>query len=268
MTETSDDDRDLDPDLKLRLAHVREASWWPIVSLGIAVLVFWSAGFIPWFLQEQDWPWNLHWGLENAGVFGDSFGFINSLMSSLALVGVIAAIWLQKQELMEQRKELIITQWELKKSADAQRDSQRELAKQAKINLQSTILTALQGLEQSAANPMLYPQEEAKSTALFIDGLRQRVIVAILTDDETGDLSQILSTQLNKWRDCTFTISVCRKFAGWSRNRSQGGHTRNRKNAEDQFSRDFRCSERLLEYPGSGILRVDDEIHARIFQVA
>jgi hypothetical protein len=55
---------------------------------------------------------------------------------------------------------------------------------------------------------------------------------------------------------------------GFDRNRSQGGHTRNRKNAEDQFSRDFRCSERLLEYPGSGILRVDDEIHARIFQVA
>jgi hypothetical protein len=209
-------DTNLDPDLRRRLEGVREADWRPILSLGAVVLFVWLAGFVPWLLQERNWPWNLDFGLENAGVFGDSFGFINSLMSSLALVGVIAAIWLQKQELVEQRKELIITQWELRKAAEAQQASQRELAKQAKINHQATILTALQGIEQAAGNPVLYAQDEGKDTALFVNQLRQLLVVDILDGDgDAHAVTQELSGKLTRWRDLTFIMSTCREMPRW-----------------------------------------------------
>jgi energy-converting hydrogenase Eha subunit G len=56
-------DTNLDPDLRRRLEGVREADWRPILSLGAVVLFVWLAGFVPWLLQEKDWPWNLDFGL-------------------------------------------------------------------------------------------------------------------------------------------------------------------------------------------------------------
>jgi len=48
------------------------------------------------------------------GIFGDKFGFINSLFSGLALGGIIISIRLQRTELALQRKELIQTREEFK----------------------------------------------------------------------------------------------------------------------------------------------------------
>lgn len=211
-TQTHEPDDDLEPELKQKLDRVREAAWWPIGVLGLIVLVVWCLGFIPWFLQEKEWPWKLHWGLENAGVFGDSFGFINSLMSSLALVGVIAAIWLQKQELVEQRKELIITQWELKKSAVAQQASQKELAKQARINLQATVLAALDGIAKAAENQQLYPGDEGPAAVAFVNEMRYVVIFDILGDDGTQDRSPFLMEALDRWRKLSSQIAICNEI--------------------------------------------------------
>jgi len=44
--------------------------------------------------------------LQQRGTFGDSFGVENALFSGLALVGVILAIFLQREQLIEQRDEL------------------------------------------------------------------------------------------------------------------------------------------------------------------
>lgn len=44
--------------------------------------------------------------LNNSGVFGDSFGALNTLFSGLAFAGIIISIFLQSQELKETRKEL------------------------------------------------------------------------------------------------------------------------------------------------------------------
>lgn len=206
--------RVLDPELQATLDGVSEFSWVPILKLSLFVLIVWGLGFVPWYMQQGDWPWHLEWRLDSASAFGDSFGFINSLMSSLALIGVIAAIWLQKQELTEQRKELMITQWELKKSAEAQQQSQKELAKQAKINLQSTVLTALEGMEKSARHDIQRDQDEAESTIKFVDRLRQLVIIDILkAEDETNNLIDELSDQLEVWRDCTYVIATCRDIS-------------------------------------------------------
>lgn len=210
-TQTNESDDGLDPELKHKLDRVREASLRPMIKFAVGVLVVWCLGFIPWFLQEG-WPWKLHWGLEDAGVFGDSFGFINSLMSSFALIGVIAAIWLQKQELIEQRKELIITQWELKKSAEAQQASQKELAKQARINLQATVLAALDGIAKAAENPQLYPGDEGPAAVAFVNEMRYVVIFDILGDDGTKDCSPFLVEALDRWRKLSSQIAICNEI--------------------------------------------------------
>jgi hypothetical protein len=56
---------------------------------------------------------------ENAGTFGDSFGAINALFSGLAFLGVIVAIILQRQELIEQRLEIRNSRIAQEESANA-----------------------------------------------------------------------------------------------------------------------------------------------------
>jgi hypothetical protein len=56
---------------------------------------------------------------DNAGTFGDSFGAINALFSGLAFLGVIVAIILQRQELIEQRLEIRNSRIAQEESANA-----------------------------------------------------------------------------------------------------------------------------------------------------
>lgn len=71
---------------------------------------------------------------EAAGQFGDSFGYVNSLFSGLALAGVIIAILLQTKELNLQRFELEQTTDALKQSAAAHQEAQDSLKLQTFLN--------------------------------------------------------------------------------------------------------------------------------------
>lgn len=75
------------------------------ILLGV-VFVCWvvSMFVIKWIFND----WN------HRGMFGDSFGAINSLFSGLALGGIIYTIFLQKKELALQREELRETRNEFK----------------------------------------------------------------------------------------------------------------------------------------------------------
>jgi len=206
---------ELDPELQRRLQAMPQVSTRPIFWFALAVVIVWLAGLLPWAWQYGAWPWELSFGVEKgkAAEFGDSFGFINSLISSLALVGVIAAIWLQKQELAEQRKEMVITQWELKKSADAQDKTQQELNRQARINLQATILTALDGMERSTLHGA-DSSEDFECGASFVNRLRERVIIDILDPRSSDDLTGELVKQLDAWRDLTLIVSFLADVEG------------------------------------------------------
>ena len=74
-----------------------------------------------WFFGEWD----------NSGVFGDSFGGINSLFSGLAFAGIIITILIQSEELKLQREMLEEQKNEMNRFADAVENSERELAEQA-----------------------------------------------------------------------------------------------------------------------------------------
>jgi hypothetical protein len=92
----------------------RRTMWLSLVILGVVVGV---VGLWYWLgiknFKSFEKP-------EEASHFGESFGYVNTLFSALALAGVILALYLQMAELRLQRKELRLTKDELAKSAKAQ----------------------------------------------------------------------------------------------------------------------------------------------------
>jgi hypothetical protein len=74
---------------------------WKFLGLVLIVLAIW---FLGWWVINKIEP-----DAQNRGVFGDKFGFTNSLFSALALAGIIYSILLQQKELNLQRQELSAT---------------------------------------------------------------------------------------------------------------------------------------------------------------
>jgi len=60
------------------------------------------------------WPIS-EYSIEKAGSFGDTYGWLTSLFSGLAFIGLIVAILLQREELQLQRKEISLTRAEMTK---------------------------------------------------------------------------------------------------------------------------------------------------------
>jgi hypothetical protein len=68
-------------------------------------LVFTVFGIYLFLILFSVWPIE-RTTLNNAGVFGDSFGLLTSLFSGLAFAGLLVTIWQQKEDLMLTRKEI------------------------------------------------------------------------------------------------------------------------------------------------------------------
>jgi hypothetical protein len=105
------------------------------------------------------WPSRAYEPLDQAGVFGDSFGYINSLFSGMALAGVIVAIFLQRQELKLQREELLETRRELSKSAEAHQQSQQALFLAAYLNAFGALRESHADLIDSEKNLVFQPSK-------------------------------------------------------------------------------------------------------------
>lgn len=99
---------------------------------------------ILWKLPEWD----------ERGSFGDMFGGVNALFTGIALIGVVYAIHLQRQDLVLQRKELELTRHELSRTAEAQEEASQMLAKQVWAMHESSRLNALGALVQAHASSL------------------------------------------------------------------------------------------------------------------
>ena len=91
-------------------------------SVAIAQLVFGIAIYCIF----HDWT--------ASGAFGDTFGAINSLFSSLAFGALIYTIILQSNELKIQREELILTREQLTEAANSQKDQAKYALLTVKIS--------------------------------------------------------------------------------------------------------------------------------------
>lgn len=117
----------------------KKASVWPLVALMGAVILVWAgAGYILFHQKDR-------------GELGDMFGVVNALFSGLAFAGIIYTIFLQRQELEFQRRELADTREVLE-------GQKIQLARQAfenaffqMVSLHNEIVVSLRYLPRRAA---------------------------------------------------------------------------------------------------------------------
>ena len=96
-----------------------------LTKLILIVIAIWLISAILIWIFFGSW--------EKSGTFGDTFGFINSLFSGLALAAIIYTMYLQKKELQLQRKELQFTRKELERTADAQELTHKMINEQLRL---------------------------------------------------------------------------------------------------------------------------------------
>lgn len=101
--------------------------------------------------------------------YGNILGPVNALFSGLAFSGIIITILFQSKELSLQRQELIITREELKRSANAQENSEKALNRQAenlKISAKLTALNTLVNYYTENLNTLKFPFKTLEQTEL------------------------------------------------------------------------------------------------------
>lgn len=122
--------------------------WGYILSLfGAVLLIGILVGLIPWVT----FAWNPEWAKAfpaAAGLWGDSFGFVNALLSSLAFAGVLVTLWMQRRELQLQREEMKLNRAELEATREEhQRMAAAQEASENRLFL-AAYMNALESLRQ------------------------------------------------------------------------------------------------------------------------
>ena len=132
----------------------------------VVVFIFTVYGFlVPYFAKS--------W--EKSNQFGGMFGGIGALFSGLALAGVVAALWLQKHSLEDQREDLKATPEELRRSAQAQQDTTTVLHRQVEALLLAARITAEVAIMQYYTTPHVAGMARAEQHRVRLEGLVARL---------------------------------------------------------------------------------------------
>lgn len=99
-----------------------------------------------WILYKYELPCWINGDSEERGLFGDSFGALNTLFTGFAFAGVIISLIYQRNELKLQREELQLQRLELKKSVEAQESSSESFKEQISISNGLNTYTVLKQL--------------------------------------------------------------------------------------------------------------------------
>lgn len=131
-----------------------------VVPVCLAILIFllvvtvWiGLGFLPATNRVPLFDFTKNGKIDQSlpGVFGDSFGWVNSLFSALAFAGVLLMLWMQRYELQLQREEM-------KRVAKVQEESERREAL-------ATYMNALESLRQLSVWRMTADPARTKSAS-------------------------------------------------------------------------------------------------------
>lgn len=134
--------------LYLLLSDIEKKSWsvWTIlcisllVCVGVSILGIWLSYL---FVDSQNIE-GLEGGLLNArGVFGDSWGGVNAIISAFAFAGVIVTLFLQNRDLNLQRKEMARQREEFEKENETLKYQRFENLFYNMLNLQQQIVDGL-----------------------------------------------------------------------------------------------------------------------------
>ncbi len=143
-------------------------------------LIWLGVGMLPrvWYPRSEQ-------GFEQAAQFGDSYGYVNALLSSLALGGALAAIILQTIELRWQRKEL-------QESQDVWREQTRQAEAQARQQeLQASVMAdqvrEINRQNQIALLSILYndENEDAKLANSVLQEMRAKQVKPLILETQS-----------------------------------------------------------------------------------
>lgn len=179
----------------------RQRVFWSAVFAGVVVL--WLLGFVPWMAYCSH---------SDAGTFGDSFGWISSLFSALAFLGIILTISLQSRELELQRAELRMTRKELKGQreaaqrtaesqaivAEAQKESHAILERQADTQFLSAYLNSIIALQEAEPLEYMGTDREAFNQTLrtLVSSLQQKASQCAGTNIVFPTEDQVIAARL------------------------------------------------------------------------
>lgn len=146
-----------------------------LIKLILLVVLIWglSAILIMAFLSE----WS------DRGTFGDLFGAVNALFSALAFAVLIYTIILQREEIKQNRQEIVLNRKELEKSGKLQRKAQEVLIQQVEQTHLSAKMNAMRTLVDYYNNQISNP----KSTEEVIERAKQKRKQIIVQIDQLID---------------------------------------------------------------------------------
>jgi len=113
-------------------------SWMIALILVVVVIVGLLLGIVPWAVLSP----------EKAAQWGDSFGFVNALLSAAAFAGVLVTLWMQRSELALQREEMKLTRQELKTTREEHRRTAEAQEKSVNQLFLAAYMNALESLRQ------------------------------------------------------------------------------------------------------------------------
>lgn len=145
------------------------------IKLIVSVIVLWafSGWMIIFFLDE--------WA--DRGTFGDLFGAVNALFSGLAFAALLYTIVLQRDEIRQNREEIVLNRKELSKAAKLQQKAQQVLIQQVEQTHLSAKMNAMRTLVDYYNNQIANP----KSNEEIIERAKQKRKQIIIQIDELID---------------------------------------------------------------------------------
>lgn len=149
-------------------------TFWPItiailICVTLLVLAPFIAKWYAFFFLRKDIS-----SLADSGIFGDSFGFANALISAGAFAGVIVSMYLQRKDLELQRKSLEVQQKELKQNTQElalQREEFKEQNKTLKLQRFENTFFNMLSLQQEITNNIKYSYNETDYTPYQLEEL-------------------------------------------------------------------------------------------------
>ncbi len=200
---------------RLVLLACENPVWLLLLLLGLGLLPVFVTILLSFFSDLKNWR------VLDPNEIGDTFGFLNALMSSLAFIGVLATLWMQRKELKIQQQIMKDNHKEMEKSAAALAMSEKRLAA-------TTALTALESLRRSLEMKKpngdgAFLQLKRKKVHLLIEGILEDVLVEhkdpiktaqIKLADEINSLIRKVDSETNRF-NAALISEIQEKITEW-----------------------------------------------------
>lgn len=145
------------------------------IKLIVLVILLWLLSGILIIVFMDNWS--------DRGTFGDLFGAVNALFSGLAFAALIYTIVLQRDEIKQNKEEIVLNRKELAKGSKLQQKAQEVLIQQVAQTHLSAKMNAMRTLVDYYNNQIANP----KSTEETIEKAKQKRKQIIIQIDELID---------------------------------------------------------------------------------